>query len=57
MAGLVRPLPKIYDKFSGGFVRCPNDNCPRQWCTFAHSELELEVWNARKQDILDCKLL
>ena len=53
---LLRQLPGNAIKFYGEFVLCHNDPCLRPWCTFAHSKLELKVWNTQKQDILDRKL-
>ena len=35
---------------------CSNDPCTRDYCTFAHDELELQAWNKQKKDILDSKL-
>ena len=52
----VRPLPSNFLNFKGRFKMCSNNPCTRDYCTFAHSDLELQVWNKQKKNILDSKL-
>ena len=54
----VRPLPRNAVRFHRDFKRCHNDDpCPRStYCTYAHSNLELQAWNKRKGEILNRKL-
>ena len=52
----IRPLPKNAVKFKGDFKKCSKDSCQHQYCTYAHSEMELQAWNKQKNEILKCKL-
>ena len=52
----VRPLPYNALRFKGSFQNCYNNPCLRRCCTYAHSDLELQAWNKRKEEILNCKL-
>ena len=55
----VRPLPNNALRFHGYFQRCRHNDhpCPRlAYCTYAHSDMELQAWNKRKKEILNSKL-
>ena len=52
----VRKLPFNALRFKGDFMKCRNfPFCPH-YCTYAHSDLELQAWNKRKKETLNCKL-
>ena len=51
---LLREFPTL--QFDGKFKRCSFIPCPRPWCTYAHTDLELCEWNKEKKTMSNSKM-